>query len=139
MLQRNKPAWIAGAALLCVVLLGILVVTQRSGNDAATQTQATPLGEGDGRVLGMATPVLATATPAPPTPRTAVVRGVGTDALRVRQAPSLTGEVVFSVGDETEVTVIEGPVQADGYEWWQIEFDGVRGWCVGEYLEIAGG
>ncbi len=32
--------------------------------------------------------------------------------------------------------VVEGPVTADGYTWWKVEFDrGVTGWCVEDGLE----
>ena len=62
--------------------------------------------------------------------------------LNVRQGPSIAQPEVEdpdypgymptgSLGN-----VIEGPVQADGYTWWKVEFDrGVTGWCVEDGIE----
>jgi hypothetical protein len=30
----------------------------------------------------------------------------------------------------TQVTITEGPVEADGYTWWRIEADNVSGWSA---------
>jgi len=62
--------------------------------------------------------------------------------LNVREAPGL---------DQPEITdpaypgylpegslgnVLEGPVSADGYTWWKVDFDrGVTGWCVDDGIE----
>lgn len=62
--------------------------------------------------------------------------------LNVRQGPSTSQPEVDdpdypgympagSLGN-----VVEGPVMADGYTWWKVEFDrGVTGWCVEDGLE----
>jgi hypothetical protein len=35
-----------------------------------------------------------------------------------------------------EGTVVEGPVSADGFRWWRVDFDsGIDGWAVEHYLE----
>jgi hypothetical protein len=65
-----------------------------------------------------------------------------TDNLNVRQGPSISQPEVTdphypgympagSLG-----SVVDGPVQADGYTWWKVKFDrGVTGWCVEDGLK----
>jgi uncharacterized protein YraI len=40
------------------------------------------------------------------------------------------------VGGE-EGTVLDGPVEADGYNWFQVETAAGTGWVAGEYLVIV--
>jgi len=70
------------------------------------------------------------------------VRILGTEGegLRLRSDPSLGGEIVY-VGFEGEVfNVAGGPVEQDGYLWWQLEAPlnaSLQGWAVSNYLEPA--
>lgn len=61
-----------------------------------------------------------------------VVTDSGT--LNVRVDASLDAEVVGLLSDGTTVTILDGPVSADGYDWYQIETDDVSGWAVSVYL-----
>jgi len=80
----------------------------------------------------------ASATPAPQLPigvsfaagATVVVTGTG-DCLRVHDQPALSANVVDCLADGTAGTIVDGPVQADGYTWWEIQGEG---WVDGEYL-----
>jgi len=71
----------------------------------------------------------------PPTMRVgvrAVVAGAGTgDCVNVREQPSLTGAVKTCLADGARLRVVEGPVSADGYQWWRLEG---LGWAAGMYL-----
>jgi murein DD-endopeptidase MepM/ murein hydrolase activator NlpD len=79
--------------------------------------------------------------PAPPTPLApivirpgvrAVVAGAGDgDCVNVREQPSLGGPVKTCLADGARLRVVEGPVAADGYQWWRL--DGL-GWAAGMYL-----
>jgi uncharacterized protein YgiM (DUF1202 family) len=64
---------------------------------------------------------------------TVVING---DELNLRDAPSLTGEVVAQLALGTEVTITGGPLTADGYNWYQIGLTGADGdgWVAGEFL-----
>jgi uncharacterized protein YraI len=66
---------------------------------------------------------------------------VDSGPLNVRSGPG-TGYAVIdklSTGDQGEV--LDGPVSADGYTWYQINysFGGYTGWVAGEFLSYAGG
>ncbi|HLZ69350.1 MAG TPA: peptidoglycan DD-metalloendopeptidase family protein [Dehalococcoidia bacterium] len=54
------------------------------------------------------------------------------DCLNVHDAPSLNGTIVDCVPDGTTGTVMDGPVQADGYTWYRLDN---RGWVVSTYLQ----
>jgi hypothetical protein len=64
---------------------------------------------------------------------TVAVTGTG-DCLRVHDQPALDGNVVDCLPDGTTGTIADGPVQADGYTWWQLQGEG---WVDGEYLTSA--
>ena len=84
------------------------------------------------------------ATSSSPTPtsesgttRAAVVRG--TDAcLNVRASATTSGKLVGCLAEDTSVKIVDGPVKADGFDWYKIERAGSLksgGWAVGKYLK----
>ncbi len=81
----------------------------------------------------------ATATPAPATPVTAAalqvggraaVVNVGDSPLRGRREPGINQPVDARFPQASEVTILEGPVIADGYTWWLVESDAGKGWSA---------
>jgi hypothetical protein len=66
------------------------------------------------------------------------ITGTGGDGLRLRNGPSLNGEVRF-LGLEAEVFLVQdGPIEANDYTWWYLvaPYDEKReGWAVAPYLE----
>jgi hypothetical protein len=51
--------------------------------------------------------------------------------LNLRAEPSLTGVVLRMLQAGDIVTILGGPVEADGYTWWQVQAeDGSTGWVV---------
>lgn len=70
------------------------------------------------------------------------VSGTGGDGLRLRVEPGLSGTVAF-LGLESEVfVVVDGPVEADGYTWWELnaaftEGPGRGGWGVANFLTVV--
>jgi hypothetical protein len=89
------------------------------------------------------TPTPEPGTPPPPPPGVIAVgavvqvQGTGTDGLRMRSDPGLSGKVQF-VAIEAEVfRVLDGPVEMDGYTWWHLAApydEAVQGWSVSNYL-----
>jgi uncharacterized protein YraI len=59
---------------------------------------------------------------------------VNTDALNLRSRASLSGSVRAVLLTGEELTIEDGPVEADGFTWYEV--DGARGsgWVAGEYL-----
>ncbi|WP_129671870.1 SH3 domain-containing protein [Candidatus Chloroploca sp. Khr17] len=61
--------------------------------------------------------------------RTARIVNLNGTVLRARASPGLT-EVVARLPDASEVTLVEGPVEADGYVWWRVEAAAGTGWVA---------
>jgi hypothetical protein len=77
-----------------------------------------------------------TFTTVPPSTKFNINDRVQTTAvLNVRSTPSLSGALLGTQTLGALGTVIGGPTYADGYHWWQINYDsGVDGWSVENYL-----
>lgn len=60
---------------------------------------------------------------------------INTDLLNIRAEPGLGGDVLASYPYGTVGNVLDGPVDADSYSWYQIMIAGeVTGWAAGVYL-----
>ena len=58
------------------------------------------------------------------------VTEAGSD-LNLRDTPSLSGTILQTLQPGDTVTILAGPVEADGYTWWQMQTDdGTAGWAV---------
>lgn len=51
-------------------------------------------------------------------------------ALRGRAAPKLSARVQATFGEGERVSVLEGPVEADGFRWWRIAGAKGNGWSA---------
>ena len=69
---------------------------------------------------------------APPPRLTVGGRGRVTPGLpnKMRSAPSTGAPQVGSIPGEAVFNVLGGPQCADGYLWWQVEYEGVTGWTA---------
>lgn len=65
---------------------------------------------------------------------TVIVGGTGT-CLNVRVAPGIKEAAVDCIPDGSTIVLEDGPVDADGYEWWRPE--GRSGWVAGDWLRYA--
>jgi uncharacterized protein YhaN len=55
--------------------------------------------------------------------------------LRLRSGPSLSESVIDRLQPGTQMTLLNGPQQADGHAWWHIRTtNGKEGWVAGEDL-----
>lgn len=63
---------------------------------------------------------------------------VATDVLNVRSEANLDAEIVATLVTDDEVTILDGPVDADGYSWFEVsDGDASLGWVAGEFLTEA--
>ncbi len=130
---RRRSRWPGGLLALALLLgLAAFAVLRRAPAPSA-ESAAAPT------ALATAAPATealaaAPATDVPPTPlpRTATV--TAQDGLNLRAEPNDRIEPVGTLPSGTRVTIIGGPVHGDRYTWWNVEVDGRRGWCAGEFL-----
>jgi uncharacterized protein YgiM (DUF1202 family) len=62
---------------------------------------------------------------------------VNTDALNLRDDATTSGNVVAELPTNTVATVLDGPVDADGYAWYQLDVDGTTGWAARDFLALS--
>lgn len=65
------------------------------------------------------------------------------DGNNLRDTPARSGERIGSIPGIGIFAVLDGPICADGFAWWQVDYNGTQGWTVeaveGEYaLEPLG-
>ena len=66
---------------------------------------------------------------------TAIVSNTANLGLNLRAGPSLTAAKIATMSEGTQVNIVSGPIQADGYRWYNVTTNGQAGWCaVGEWL-----
>lgn len=52
------------------------------------------------------------------------------DPNNVRDQPARAGNKVGTIPGGASFNVLEGPVCADGFNWWQVDYAGLNGWTV---------
>jgi hypothetical protein len=68
------------------------------------------------------------------------VTGTGGDGLRIHDTAGVASKVHYVALDNEVFIVFEGPVDADGYVWWNLKdpfSDAAIGWGVGNYLAVV--
>ncbi|NNJ12005.1 SH3 domain-containing protein [Chloroflexales bacterium ZM16-3] len=55
--------------------------------------------------------------------------------LNLRESPGTNTNIAMILEPDTLVTVVEGPIERDGFTWWKVRAANQEGWCAGEYLE----
>jgi hypothetical protein len=66
-----------------------------------------------------------------------VVTGTGGAGLRLRALATTDAEVVAVAREDSVLTVLEGPVEADEYVWWKLRTpDGDEGWGAANWLVL---
>lgn len=61
---------------------------------------------------------------------------IDTDGINLRETPSTDGTRVTILYRNDTGTVLDGPTEADGHVWYQLETSQGTGWGVGRYLSI---
>lgn len=101
---------------------------------AELQGQVKKMKDAAGQALGGAAQMGATEA-AMAVGASAWVRRAGGMNLRRRSGPSLNSNVHDGIEPGTKLSLLEGPINADGHTWWRIRTeDGREGWVAGEEL-----
>ncbi|MEF3274101.1 MAG: SH3 domain-containing protein [Chloroflexus sp.] len=114
---------------------------------SATAAQSSGVTDAISSALGGSGVVkIGAATPAAPASSTgglqvgglAYVQKAGGKNLRLRSAPGLDSTVLDSLPPGTQLTLLAGPQDKDGYPWWRIRTsDGREGWVAGTELVVT--
>lgn len=58
------------------------------------------------------------------------------NGLNMRASASTSADIVTTLAQGQQVSIIGGPQDADGFAWWQIELeDGTQGWVAADFLQ----
>ena len=164
--QRKRlalPPWAllaAVAAVVVILCLGLVMIANavRKGNERPTPT---PLPTATMELLPSATLELpmATAIFTEPTPTlelptevptetvasaaeivtgsVVVVQGTEGQGLNLRKKPSASAKLIANVKEGSELTVLTGPQEAEGYVWWKLRAaNGKQGWAASQWLVV---
>ncbi len=111
--------------------IGDLAKSEADAKAALAASQAAPVAA----TLGSAASMAGGAAAAYAAGSTMYVQRAGGANLRRRGGPSLDSVVHDSFTPGTALTLIDGPVQADGHAWVHVKAaDGRQGWVAGEEL-----
>ncbi len=58
------------------------------------------------------------------------------DCLSIREQPALSAARTICMPDGNEAIILDGPIEADGFTWWQVAGDGFNGWAVDVYMRL---
>jgi len=150
---RFPRVWLLSMGILSVILVvGVVALAFMALFRSTPPPTSVPLPEGETEAEDTPTPVMIQGTsvspPSTPTLVPAVpaeiaigvyvkVSGTGGNDLSFRAGPSPNYVRLKIVAEGSVLKVLDGPVEADGYVWWQLQdvSDGVVGWAVADYLE----
>lgn len=152
-MRPSVLAWALGGALVGLLLAVLLLVLTRllGGAPASPAPVLTVIPLPTHTPTPTATP---TSTPAPEPTETpprgsggpgdfapgqlVTIAGTGGEGLRLREAPGLDAAVRLVALESEVFEVLDGPVSADGYNWWHLTnpYDpSVQGWGADAFLQ----
>ena len=154
------PPWALLAIFIGIVILlciGLVLIIQAVRNDDEEALTPSPVATSEvapsatvelltptSAITPTATVVLTVGTPPATTPPTeirpgalVVVTGTGGAGLRLREMATTSSKMVAVVREDTVLTVLDGPSDADNYTWWQVRTpDGEEGWAASDWLAL---
>jgi len=143
--RRRAFAW-QMPAVLAVVLIALIALCQLTGLTRRLRPLPTPTPTATlvptATALPTSTPTdtpvpTATATPVPVilVGGRVVVQGTEGQQLSLRAGPAVAQNRLRIVEEGSVLKVVEGPVAADGFQWWRVQTsDNVEGWVAGNWL-----
>ena len=130
---RPRSPWPGGLLALALLLILAAFAVLRSAPSPRAESAAAPTALATA-IPATEAPAAAPATDVPPTPLPRAATVTAQDGLNLRGDHNSSAALVGTLPSGTRVTIVGEPVQADGYIWWNVEVDGRRGWCAGEFL-----
>ncbi len=137
--SRPRAIWLA-ISLVLVIVVGSGAWLLRERFDPVAALPLTPIARPPLQTSPRPSPRPTLTQPAAsPTPIAVPVLAVGRRArvanlngapLRARANPGVNQPIVARIAEGSEVTLLEGPTQADGYIWWRIEGEAGSGWSA---------
>ncbi len=135
---------LAGIVILLLLVMIIGNAGKSAEQDALASVAAVTQAAASVRANSQATLTALAPTPTPtppPTPtrvpgKSALVRGTDAVPLNLREEASLKGKLVTTIKEGEQVSILDGPKEADGRSWYKIAYKGSTGWAVKDYLEI---
>jgi hypothetical protein len=137
--SRPHPGYLVALVVLLLGLGGAAYTFREQLLPRASPTPASlnePTARPTTRPTTRPTITLPPATPTtPPTPVLAVggrarVANLNGAPLRARAGPGVNQPIAARIPEGSEVVLLEGPVEADGYTWWRIEAEAGTGWSA---------
>ena len=152
---ENIGVYIACGEITGEPASGQLSIALRELNDSGVVGEAVLEDAGDGTTtvsitLAAAESAPALATPAATTPlvgetfQPGDVIVITTDSLRVRSEPSTEAEALASLPEGSELEVVSGPEEAEGFIWYEVEAldagEPLSGWVAtgADFVDLAG-
>lgn len=143
----NRRLIFVGVTVTIIVFLGVVGILLLPGLGGHTGTGHSP-------ALGAAPRATVDVLPTPPparptlpptdTPLPVARLGVGVQArvvnlggapLRARLGPGVNELATYGFPEGTLVTIMEGPIEADGYTWWRLQDETGSGWSAEQSLD----
>lgn len=63
--------------------------------------------------------------------------GLGeTDCLNIREQPAVAAAATICMGDGNTAIILDGPIDADGYTWFNVAGEGFSGWAIETYMRL---
>lgn len=153
-LTGNTIRLILSAIVIAMAAIVIIIIFRGRGGDTAavTETETPAASENTPIIPTFTTGPTATALSTEPaeteTPEaesapeeiaigvTVEVANTGGDGLNMRGGPGLNFETVELLPDGTQLDVLDGPEDVDGYTWWRVSktSDETEGWIVSQFV-----
>jgi len=65
------------------------------------------------------------------------VRVVNTQFLNARRNAGLRFQLATRFPADAILTVVNGPITADNYTWWEVKGEAGQGWCADQWLALG--
>ncbi len=142
-LQQGGWRFVAGAAVLFILLLTVLLWNNPGARSNESQADTVPPGDttiitdGDG-TLPIDEPAPVIEPPPPPPAAIFIIANTGGQGLFLRAAANANSEVLATLPEGTRVEQIGDDVSGMGYTWRPVRTDeGQEGWVAVDWLQPA--